>query len=402
MNAKDRFRAICSFEPCDRTLMYEMGYWVAAVRRWYGEGLEEVDGIPDDFQGSDLVVQSFFQRDKRYWRRTFQKVAMIRDVDLAVNLDHAFGTVPINLWLVPPFNVQWSDETEDTRVIRDEYGITLRMWKDNRGMPQWLDYPVKTRNDFESIKERLIPKMESRLPENWAECLVRWKDREYPLCLAGWPCGFYGSLRQLLGDERLFYLFYDQPDWIKEIVIFLADFWIELLDQVMSDLRPLGIERYDIWEDMAYKGGAMISNEMFVEFLMPGYKKLTRFLRESGIDVILVDSDGDVSDLIPLWIEAGVNGIYPIEVAANMDVVELREKYPKLLLFGGIDKRAVAKGHDSIEQELEYRLSRVLPTGGYIPFLDHFAPPDVSWEDYRFFRQRIYELAQKYGCGTCS
>jgi hypothetical protein len=399
MNARERFRAICSFESCDRTMLCEMGYWVATVRRWYEEGLEQSAGIPEDFQGTDLVVQSFYQRETRYWRRTFQSVAMIADVDVAIDLDDPFGTVPINLWLHPPFEVRTVDEDETTKTIQDEYGITLRMWNDNRGMPQWLDYPVRTRNDFESIKERLVPEIAPRLPSNWMELLETWRGREYPLCLSGWPCGFFGSLRQLMGDERVFYTLYDNPSLIHEIVDFLADFWIEVLDQVMDDLRPLNIDRYDFWEDVGYKGGSLISPRMFNEFLMPGYRKLIGFLRENGIDVILVDSDGDVRDLIPLWLEAGVNGIYPIEVASNMDVVKLREQYPHLLMFGGVDKRSIASGTERIREELNYRLASVLPTGGYVPFVDHFIPPDVSWQDYQAFREQLYEVAVGIGCG---
>jgi hypothetical protein len=65
------------------------------------------------------------------------------------------------------------------------------------------------------------------------------------------------------------------------------------------------------------------------------HKKLTGFLRENGVDVIYVDSDGYVHDLIPLWIEGGVNGAWPLEVAAGNDPIELREleitKIPKRL-----------------------------------------------------------------------
>ena len=123
------------------------------------------------------------------------------------------------------------------------------------------------------------------------------------------------------------------------------------------------------------------------------YRKITKYLREElGIDVIMVDSDGNVNKLIPLWLDAGINCIYPNEVAAGMYVDELKKEYGKaLLLVGGIDKRVLATNKDSIKKEVD----RILPayeSGGYIPAVDHSVPPDVPFENYLFYHN--YLLAE--------
>ncbi|MCD6505245.1 hypothetical protein J7M22_01340 [Candidatus Poribacteria bacterium] len=95
----------------------------------------------------------------------------------------------------------------------------------------------------------------------------------------------------------------------------------------------------------------------------------------------------NVEELIPLWLECGVNGVYPMEVAAGMDVVKLRRKYGRdLLMMGGIDKRALAKGRDAIDEELR-RIGSILDKGGYIP-------PDVPYENFRYYWERKKKLAR--------
>ena len=98
-----------------------------------------------------------------------------------------------------------------------------------------------------------------------------------------------------------------------------------------------------------------------------------------------MDSDGDIRQLIPLWLECGVNLFVPLEVAAGMDVVALRAEYGKdVLMMGGFDKRILAAGRHEITRELE-RIRPVIEGGGYIPGCDHGIPHDVSFENYCCF-----------------
>jgi uroporphyrinogen decarboxylase len=120
---------------------------------------------------------------------------------------------------------------------------------------------------------------------------------------------------------------------------------------------------------------------------------MTGFFREHGIDIILVDSDGDVMRLIPLLIEGGVTGLYPFECTGQCDVVEARHLFPNFQIFGGIDKKEIAKGLEAIDRELERKLPTMLARGGYVPFIDHTVPPDISWDNFQYYRRRLNELA---------
>jgi len=146
---------------------------------------------------------------------------------------------------------------------------------------------------------------------------------------------------------------------------------------------------------MCYKAGPLISPDMFREFILPGYKKLTSFLKGRGVKIINVDCDGDVWKLIPLWIEGGVTGLYPFEVAAGMDMVEVRRAFPKLGIIGGIDKRALMQSKEAIDHELEAKVPFMLKSGGYIPHIDHAVSPETSFENLKYYRWKLEEIARR-------
>ena len=142
---------------------------------------------------------------------------------------------------------------------------------------------------------------------------------------------------------------------------------------------------------MAGRQGSLISPKMVREFMMPNYRKIKEFADSKGIPLISVDSDGNVAELVPIMMENGVNYIYPFEVQAGCDIEEYRRLYPRLGILGGLDKRALSVGKEAIDKELE-RAEHMLPLGGYVPQPDHNVPPDVPWENYKYYMNRLREL----------
>jgi hypothetical protein len=401
LNAVERFRAVMSFEPCDRTLLWEFGYWAGTIRRWYEEGLPRKKGIPDSlvlgdvFLGEALTIPAAYDgvgEPPGSWY-------FAEDIHDYLQMDEGNKRVPINLWMLPRIKEQILEEQTDTVIRINYYGQKVRSWKDEHGHPEVLEFPVRKREDFERIKERFQPALDQRLPENWDQLLVEFRERDYPLALLQVPYGLFWLARELMGPMQLFYAFHDDPQLVKDIMGFFTDFWIEVLDSAMPNLRPLQVDYVYFPEDISYKGGSMISPATFREFLMPNYKKLTHFFKENGISNITMDSDGDVWDLIPLWIESGMTGITPCEVASGMDIVEVREQFPNLQIVGGLSKQSVVSGKEAIDEELEYKLPRMFERGGYIPTMDHMVSPDVPWENYKYFRRKIESLARECGSG---
>ena len=386
MNTRERFHATMNFEPLDRPLYWEFGYWAPALRRWYEEGLPRVVGIPDHLGDEAVVNGECLGVD---WRNPYHAA----DVSSALGFDAHVYRMPINNLFCPPFEVQVLRDHPEWFRMRDADGQIVQISKLN-GSRRHLESPVKTRADYERIRtERLQSNLSERLPEDWPQLREKLRQRTYPL-LYGGVQGFFNTPRRFLGFERLMITLHDQPELVKEIINDAADLTIALYDPILSEI---GGDWALISEDMCYRGGSLVSPEMFREFMLPAYRKMTGFYRDHGIEAIVVDSDGDVTDLIPLLIEGGVTGLYPFEVTGNCDIVEVRRAYPRFQILGGLDKKKIAAGVEAIDEELERKIPRLFQAGGFVPFIDHTVPPDVSWENFRYYRCRLAELATSRG-----
>ena len=171
----------------------------------------------------------------------------------------------------------------------------------------------------------------------------------------------------------------------------LTDLWISLWLRIAQEIQ---IDRIHIWEDMSGRQGSLVSPKMVEEFMMPCYDRIGAVGRENGVRVVSVDTDGDVSELVPIFMRHGVNLIYPFEVQAGNDILEYRRKYPDLGILGGLDKRALAKDHAAIDREID-KAREMVKHGRYIPCFDHLIPPDVPWENYKYAAEQMRDVCFK-------
>ena len=356
MTPAERFLATMRYQPVDRPVLHEWGPWPSALERWQREALGEGNQPPQ-----------FAECDPR-------------------------PTAGIDLWFQPPFEHEVISEDEHSRVERIDRGIVQRTWKTGAetSMPEFVEHPVKTRADWDELKQRLGPESPGRFPADWEERSRQWRGSGTVVIFQGPRSpSLFGFVRELVGAERALHAMIDEPDMVHEMMDAITELTLAILQKVL----PQGvITALFFWEDMCYKAGPLISPAMFREFMVPRYKRMTDYARSQGIDVIMVDSDGNVEQLLPLWLEAGVNGVYPMEVAAGMDVVDLRKRYGRdLLMTGGIDKRVLAWGKEAIDEELERKIP-LAHEGGYIPTIDHSIPFDVPYENFAYYWERKKEL----------
>ena len=196
--------------------------------------------------------------------------------------------------------------------------------------------------------------------------------------------------RTILGIENHLFSFYDQPELYHRILDDLAQWQIRTLERVYEVLTP---DFMTFGEDMSYNNGPMISEACFDEFLLPYYRKLVPWIREKGTTV-LVDSDGDVTKMIPWLQRAGIQGILPLERQAGVDVSRLRRDFPDFLLVGAFDKMTMRVSCEAMEGEFR-RLEPVMCAGGFIPSVDHQTPPDVPLERYRRYLEMFRDYAER-------
>lgn len=383
LTIRERFLAVMRFELDVRPPMWEFGYWAAAVRRWYQEGLERNQGLSSQIPGGKGVGGSFPKKD-----------LPADDVDVAVELEEPMLKIPVETWIFPRFQEKIIEIQDDgSKILIDEMGIKKRIGRDDDSIPEYQAWPIKNKEDWEEFKYmRLNPKTPGRYPENISFLIDEYKQRSYPLTMGTSPVGFFGSLRYLMGEVNLFMAYYDQPDLIRNIIDYLVDFWIDLFAPI---LEKVTLDCFHMWEDMCYKTGSLISPLFFREFMLPAYKKFTSFLKDFNVKNIICDTDGYCWELIPLFLEGGITGLYPMEAAANMDITKVREAFPKLQITGGLDKRCLLGGRKDIEEELMNKVPAMLKKGGYIPHIDHNMPPDVSWENFKYYRILLKKILMK-------
>lgn len=353
MNHREAFRAMMNFEKPELLCQFEGGYWEETITRWRNEGLPE--GVEP-------------------WE----------DCGIA-----HYTRPPIEYGLFPAFQRQILEEDETSMVVQTKSGIVCRESKIGTRFPQFLKHPVSNREDFEAIKERLNPKTPGRYPENWEEWAASAPDLPHILCLGRRENGFFGWLRELMGLEGLLIAYIDQPDFIHEICRYHVHFLQDLYERALRDVE---FDFVFMWEDMSYKNGPLISPEFVRIFMLPYYKEMVHFYKQMGARWITVDSDGNITKLIPLFVEAGIDGLLPFEVAAGMDIREVRKEFPNLRILGGIDKRELARGPEAIDRELELKLPVMFRSGGYIPALDHHVHPEVSYDNFKYYLRRCREI----------
>ena len=370
MDHLERFLAVMEYEPVDSVPNWEAGVWGQTRQRWENEGLDASRLHWDWFAGERELGM-----DPREYIR--YSGAMI-----------------------PQFEEEVLSEDEQTETIRDATGRVRRALKagavdgGRMSMDTFLEFPVQSMADWQAIKKRFDPTCAKRYEPNWPDIRVDgWRNRRHPLVF-GPICttlGFYWSARELMGTEGVSYAWYDQPELMHDMMEFRGDFLIEaarpILDKTTVDYIFLN-------EDMAMKTGPLLSPDTYRRFIFPHMKRVIEFFKGNGVRYVAVDTDGNPEALIPMLLDAGVDAIWPMERAADQDPLRLRKVFGKSLrLWGGVDKRELARGPKEIDAHLR-ELQPLVDQGGFIPTVDHTVPPDVSWPNFQHYLVSKAKLLQ--------
>jgi len=356
MNDRQRFYATMHYQSRDRVPLLDFNFWNETLPLWHHQGLP------------------------RWVNRRNEDTYF--GIDYSLDMLH---TTWVRDGLYPSFRKIILEDRGDAWVLQQRDGVRTLRQKKLASIPHPISYLLTDRTTWEKhYKPRLNPANKLRYPKNWDERVIDWKDpeRAYPIIL---PCGsLYGWLRNWMGMENLAFVLYDNPAWFEEMVETVADSILGVLNIILETGGKF--EAASMWEDMAYNRGPLMSPQHFKRFLAPHYRRISDLLNKFGVDVIYLDCDGKIDELIPLWLDAGINCMYPIEVGTwNGDALGFRKKFGKdLLMMGGFDKHLLVQGKQHIEAEV-YRLLPLVDQGGFIPFPDHRVPPDVPYDNYLYF-----------------
>jgi hypothetical protein len=364
----ERFYRYLVGAPVDRAPDVEFGYWPHTIRRWLREGLPK-------------SLDEWWYQDRERLTEEESRDMFNRKLDEYFGFDTAGEEILLRVHMNPGFSETIISRQDDRTLVRDQGGIVAERYftdVEESSIPHFISFPVTNQADWKEVSARYRAGDPTRRFADSQVARLRSAIADGKMISAG-MAGFYGQLRNWMGFENLSLCFYDDPALVDAMVETWADLCVEQIRRLPSDI-PLDYLSW--WEDMASKNGPFVSPEQFRRFFLPAYTRVMDEARKRGCALSIVDCDGDPGVLVPLWLEAGVNIMFPLEVAAGVDPIAWRKEHGrKLLLKGGINKEAIAAGGAEITRELE-RIKPLLEQGGYVPHLDHLVPPNVSYASF--------------------
>lgn len=372
MNSRQRNLETMLFGNPDRIPLTPGGGRKSTRENWYKQGL------PESVTPGEITEYAYRQAGGK------------------LELPKGGPGININQRMIPEFEEKVIEKKENSQIVQDwkgniceiglEFDVTYLRNAIDFVTRRWIKCPVENRSDWKEMMRRYDVEDIHRIPEDLSTMAVIGDDREHFISV--FFHGPYWQLREWCGFEGLSMMFYDDPVLVMDMVKFWEEFVCKMIDKVLKYVTP---DQIHISEDMAYKGFSMVSPQMTREFLQPTWKRWGELIRNSGIPIYAVDSDGYIGELIPIWIEAGVNACDPIEVAAGNDINAFRKQFGKNMAYrGGVDKREMAKGGIHIEREMA-RIEPVIRDGGFIPSCDHGVPADVSWPNFVYYTKLLAE-----------
>lgn len=361
MNHRQRVNAILHYENYDRMPVVSFGYWNETLDKWADEGhvtREEARGYAQkgDSSPADRSVMDRLGFDFNW-----------------------SGGAGGNNYLFPRFTPEILEtKPNGARVVRNDEGLLVLEHPGVVSIPSEIGTSMTGREAWEEMYKPRLQYSKERVNPGWMEQLKQQNDaRDLPLALSAGS--LYGNIRNMLGVEGISYLAADDEDLYREIIDTVGD----LCYRVAKDVLTFGVQ-FDYahyWEDICYKQGPLVNPKVFEELVGPHYKKMTDLFLAHGIDIVSLDCDGKIDLLVPIWLENGVNTMFPIEVGTwNASIAPWRAQYGKDLRgVGGMDKRVFSRDKQAVEAEIE-RLKRLVDLGGYIPCPDHRIAPDAKFE----------------------
>lgn len=353
MTVRELFRNIMHYGEFHRMPVWHWTGWSETLERWRKEGLPE-----DPAQHPAYL-----------------------------NAEPMTAGIPVNLGLLPGFPAETIEETDTYKVIRQEDGVVAKHSKVSSSIPQYSDFLLRDRAMWPEYKQRLQPDP-ARIPENIDETVHQLRESDLPISFS--TGSMVGWLRNWMGAKQFGIICCEDPDFVAEV----ADTVAELICWAIDQIAPkISIDIGWGWEDICFKSGPLIQPWVFKHAAVPGYRKISDRLRSYGCDLHCIDCDGRIDALVPLWLDGGVNVMFPIEIGTwNADPMAFRRRYGReLRIIGGINKLVLERGRAAIDAEIARR-KPLMVEGGFIPLPDHIITPGVPLDDYRYYLDQIRAL----------
>ncbi len=382
MTDRERKLAVLNYEDYDRLPLVHFGFWRETLQKWSAEGhlapdLAKAwgDGNPADAEISKLLGfdsnWSCCFNPHNGLKPGFENKVVKELPDGSVHYMNGEGVILLRR----PEAGSIPSEIEHTLVDRSSWEEHYK-WR-----YAWSDDRLQGRQVL--VNNQFVPWTEGGL------AFLQSGERDY---MMGIHCGsLIGRIRNIIGIVGLSYMQMDDEVLLDEIIQTNADLCYHSVKATLES--GAGFDFAHFWEDICFKNGPLVSPQVMYEKVGPHYKRITELLGEYGIDIVSLDCDGCIDALVPIWLENGVNTMFPIEVGTwNASIAPWREQFGKELRgVGGMNKVVFSRDRAAVDAEIE-RLRPQVELGGFIPCPDHRIAPDAEWDNVRYYCDRMREV----------
>jgi uroporphyrinogen decarboxylase len=251
--------------------------------------------------------------------------------------------------------------------------------------------------DVDQFNRYFNPDTHRRWPWNWRYQVAKLKKNDHIRILRVHR-GFFLALGVHSWEqfEEVIISTLERPDEVREYLNQYSLFCIEIASRVLDKLT---IDAAIFSEPIGGKEGPLLSPAVYRSVVLPTYKPLLQFLKQSGVDIIIFRTYANAALLLPELLEFGFNCLWACEPdIQDMNYRTIRDRFgKKLSLIGGINIDCLRAGPRYIRIELEQKLPELIKTGGYIPLADGRIRAEIPYENYRYYRQMLLQLIKAEG-----
>ena len=371
MNSRERVNAILHYRNYDKMPVVHFGFWGETLTKWKEEGyLSEWEAT-------------------HYW----DNGGSCKEICDKLGFDFAWSPIfSSHTGLMPSFEGKVLQDLGDGWIIsQNGNGLIEKLKRGVSSIPATIGTLLEDRKSWEELYLPKLQPSEKRYDLKAIEARKQEFDSITDLPVGYHVGSLYGFIRDMLGVENLAYLQADDEDLFVEIIDTVANICYENAKAVFS--TGVKVDYCHYWEDICFKNGPLVNPEVFEEYVLPHYRKISDMLLEHGVDIISLDCDGCIDKLVPIWLKGGVNTMFPIEVGTwEASIEPWKKQYGNYLRgVGGMDKRVFALDYAAVDKEIE-RLKRLIDLGGYIPCPDHRIAPDAKWDNVKYYCDKMQNL----------
>jgi uroporphyrinogen decarboxylase len=229
-----------------------------------------------------------------------------------------------------------SNDSERTCPFGIRYARTVGDWK--FGADEALEGPLEKAESSQEVLDFDWPDPSWFDPEPLLAACEEYRDK---VRVGGFWSAVFGNAYRMFGFGNFLMNLAMKPELIKVLINRITDFYLELNERLFSALKGQ-FDIYFIGNDFGSQNGLLFSEEMWLEFFYPSYRKLISLARGYGLKV-MVHSCGSIVPLLGHFIELGVDIIDPVQTTADgMDPRSLKKDFGEQLVFhGAIDTQGV-------------------------------------------------------------